>query len=276
MITYYNFTDAIKDQLTLLMGTSNRVAPNFWQSRDVSGNPQAVTHEILNQSFRVDMISRDLNIYRSQIQPNLPWADRHFEMERASGEPKNPGTTWKEWPWGSSADTFRDENGQFDHSYAERFWPRWAGITEGGLTPDSIREEAGHQGIRFRYGDLEDVVKLLLRDPMTRQAVIPIFFPEDTGAVDGQRIPCTLFYHLIQRNNGFHMVYSIRSCDGLRHFQDDIYLAVRLMMWVLERLQQIDPLWKRVHPQSFTMHITSFHCFVGDILQLKKKINSLP
>lgn len=61
------------------------------------------------------------------------------------------------------------------------------------------------------------------------------------------------------------MVYDIRSCDIVRHFQDDIYLAVRLMLWVLDRLRERNAIWKKVHPGMFTMHVHSLHMFKNDM-----------
>lgn len=273
-----DFNRAITELTSSLLREGSVLQPNFWQSRDVSNSPQAATIELLNQSLSVSLRGKGLalGLYRKEIKPNLPWADRHFELERSSGEPLNPGTTWAEWPWGSSANTFRTEQGQFDHSYAERFWPKYAGLTEGGRLPDrwGEKEVHPHRGPRFSYGDLGDVVNLLAKDPLTRQAVLPVFFPEDTGAIEGQRVPCTLFYHFIQREGEFHVIYSIRSCDALRHFRDDVYLTIRLMLWVLERLQHSSPSWVKVRPGSFTMHITSFHCFVGDRMALEKQLKA--
>jgi thymidylate synthase len=91
------------------------------------------------------------------------------------------------------------------------------------------------QGIRYEYGDLDDVVNLLYEHPFTRQATFPIFFPEDTGAVHGGRIPCTLHYHFLRRGDSLHLWYAIRSCDAVRHFRDDVYMATRLCQWVTER-----------------------------------------
>jgi thymidylate synthase len=79
------------------------------------------------------------------------------------------------------------------------------------------------------------VIDLLRDRPTTRQAFIPIWFPEDTGAHHGERVPCTLGYHLMARDGRLKIVYYMRSCDFLRHFRDDVYMAGRLCQWVCER-----------------------------------------
>ena len=58
------------------------------------------------------------------------------------------------------------------------------------------------------------------------------------------------------------MTYYIRSCDYIRHFRDDVYMACRKLMWLLDNLKQRDPKkWSDVTPGYFVMHITSLHCF---------------
>lgn len=236
-----------------------------WQSVKA---PQPMP-EILNYSFTLDLPSTlKTEHYQEAFRPNLPWADNHFVKERISGEPINPGTTWRQWPYARSADTHRREgevDPQFDHSYAERYWPKHAGLTPDGRVPVAF-EAPKRQGIRFAYGDLGDLVNLLIKDPLTRQAYLPVWFPEDLGAaVESKRVPCTLGYHFIRREDRLHCIYPMRSCDFVRHFRDDVYLTVRLLLWILSVLQFRDrPSWGAVTPGTFTMHITSLHMFESD------------
>jgi thymidylate synthase len=246
-----------------------------WQSTKA---PQAMP-EVFKYSFTLDLAGEmDLKVYAEAFRPNLPWADDHFREERASGCPINPGRTWRTWPFARSADTHRREGAedpQFDHSYAERYWPRFAGLTKGGTfgpeegTPDKLQPR---QGVRFRYGDLADLVEVLGKDPLTRQAYLPVWFPEDLGAaVEGKRVPCTLGYHFIMRNGLFHCIYPMRSCDFIRHFRDDVYLTVRLQLWVLSMLRfRFPEAWAKVNVGTFTMHITSLHLFEQDRENLRK------
>lgn len=254
-----------------------------WQGVRVIDKPEMATYETLHYSFLVPMSAGfDLQSYRDEIKPNLPWADNHFELERVSGEPINPGTTWKEWPYGLNAQKFLEDFGhgpQYNHSYAERYWPKYAGLTEGGRIDQTIGakfiKDASLQrrGIRYDYGDLLDVCKLLAEDPLTRQAYLPIFFPEDTGG-GAKRAPCTLGYQFIMRRNKLDVVYWIRSCDFVRHFRDDIYLTIRLALWVIEQARALsseygtEELWKQVQPGDYLMHITSLHLFKNDYVSI--------
>jgi hypothetical protein len=255
-----------------------------WQSTQA---PQPMV-EILNKSVTFDLRGfEDLDIFREGVQPNLPWADNHFEQERVSGEPINPGETWKQWPFARSAAAhLRDgENiAQYDHSYAERYWPKFAGTTPDGRLPEikATSYEAKERqlmsdlcfvppvGIRFPVGDLDDLIQVLCEDPLTRQAYLPIFFPEDIAAARmSKRVPCTLGYHFICRQNALHVVYPMRSCDFVRHFRDDVYLTIRLLLWVLDRLKTEDPeTWDNVYPGTLRMHMTSLHMFMQDRVNL--------
>ena len=207
--------------------------------------------EVLGISFRCP-IEHNTSDWVEACRPNLPWADEHFE-ERVSGVPSNPGESYKNWPFYPKNE--RDEKirpqQKFTHTYQERIWPKKAGDYED--TPwRPIR------GIRYEYGDLIDVVALLQREPHTRQAFLPIWFPEDTGAVHGGRVPCTLGYLFMLRHQHLHCTYYIRSCDYFRHFRDDVYLAGRLVQWIAESLD------KDIRPGLLDMHIGSLHCWLNE------------
>lgn len=253
---YTSFTHAKRDIKEAFKHDAEIIHTEKWQGMDISKMPEARTHELLNYAFGVELSTEDLEFYREDIKPNLPWADNHFE-ERVCGEPLNPGEQWKHWPWGNSANNFRDLEGKFNHNYMERYWPKHAGQEP----PDLWMNE----GIRFNYGDLNDLIKLLRNEPHTRQAYLPIFFPEDTGAVHGERVPCSLGYHFIKRDGLLHINYYLRSCEVYRHFRDDCYLTVRLLLWVLDELRKLDPSWSDVKPGTYSMYMTSFHCFVNDM-----------
>lgn len=260
-------TDDFETALSNLAGSMRsapRVDNDRWQGVDVSRDPSARMYELRDVVVGAPLGGmEDLDHWRDDVRPNLPWADDHF-LERVGGEPLNPGVQWANWPWGESAARFRDKDEQFNHSYMERLWPRHARMTPGGRI-DGTESLEPRMGIAWSYGDLDSLVDLLARDPHTRQAWIPLFFPEDTGWGDGGRKPCTLGYQFIMRDDRLSMFYPLRSCDLVRHLRDDVYLAVRLLLWVLGRLRERDPeRWTRVVPGDYSMWITSLHCFEND------------
>lgn len=258
---YSSFTDARKGIERWLVYNGREVKQTHWQSVDVSKRPEMVAIEVMNLSLTVELPNGDLEHYREDIKPNLPWADDHFR-ERLNG-PTNPGKEWKNWPWATSAHNFLDTNGQFTHTYQERYWPRYPEKQSGVV----------RMGIRYEYGDLADVINHLRDDPLSRQAYFPIWFPEDTGVRHQGRVPCSLGYHFLMRNNRLNIVYYLRSCDLIRHWADDMYLTVRLLLVVLDALRSQDKWWDHVVPGEFTCHTTSLHIFKNDYIKLKEKFS---
>lgn len=287
MPVHFAYFDAAIDCIEYdLKRYGNLVDPGHWQGVPTEGKPDLMTQELIDVKFAVPC-PNNLDQLNADIGPNQPWADLEFE-ERVGGEPHNPHHSLEHWPWwhGQAEQTLTYSRhhapGQFTHTYSERFWPKQAngGLNMGDGVPFDGYSSWNNRGVRYEYGDLNDVVDLLLREPTTRQAHLPIFHPEDTGAVHGGRIPCTLGYQFLMRNNKLHMWYFIRSCDFVRHFRDDLYLACRLLLWVVEELQRRDQppgyqdhheftdpplsLWDEVTPGTLTFVCCSLHYHRGD------------
>lgn len=271
---YRTFTAARAALRAAMLTRAIDVHPKTWQGIEVAHRPEMRSQELLMESVTIDLGGNtDIDYWRHDIKPNLPWADDHFE-ERVCGYPINPGVEWENWPWATSADKHRDELGEFNHNYMERLWPRYAGRSpdatktaeeyrdrlEQWLTPEPLPPR---WGIRGEYGDLKRLVEKLAHDPHSRQIVIPLYFPEDTGA--SGRMPCTLLYQFIRRDDRLHMYYPLRSCDFIRHWADDCYMAVRLLLWVLDKCVHYNEAdWRNVTPGIYHMHMTSLHVFEND------------
>lgn len=218
------------------------VETNMWQGRaDV---PPFL--EILNLNAIAPMVD-SLDALQELTEAVQPWAATHFE-ERVCGKPLNPPPSHNQWL--KRTDEYLSSE-KFSHSYPERLWPK-------SLIPD---------GIRFKTADLYDAAELLKKDPTTRQCYVPMYFPEDlTAANQGERVPCTLGWHFIIRNNKMHCLYPMRSCDALRHFHNDIYFANRLALWIAEQ-SDLD-----VQMGNISFSCTSFHCFENDMYMLKQSV----
>jgi len=233
---------------------------------------------IRNASLQIP-IPKDIHPLMESTKPDMPWAESHFQ-ERISGKPSNPGESYKIWPYAQFQETNdlfkKTQTQQFDHSYMERFWPKYAGIYQ-----DEFRdrippkgqfwydEEDINKGIRFDYGDYEDVITQLAENQLTRQAYLPIFFPEDTGAKNNMRVPCTLGYLFEIWDGKLDMTYYIRSCDAFRHFRNDIYMAGRLIQYTCQQLL-INGV-KDIEPGSLNMQIANLHIFENDLYPFKQK-----
>jgi thymidylate synthase len=139
---------------------------------------------------------------------------------------RNPGEAWKIYVkfWG---EYIRD--GKFAYTYVER-----------------IQEQ------------LDYVVHELTVRPNSRQAVITIYDRHQDlmnwGGKD--RVPCSLSYHFMLRNDKLSLIYSQRSCDFKKFFQADMYFALSLLNATAERLG--------VGVGSFTHVVNSLHMFKKD------------
>jgi hypothetical protein len=244
MRSYGDSFDDVCEQIIADLSMALDVHVGEWQA--IKGNiPQAETIEIEDVSFDISL-PLEVHEWQEIIKPNMPWAEEHFQ-ERVSGIPHNPPPSHVRWPFAQKSNEEHMNGEKFSHTYPERFWPKWAS--------DDAFSVMG--GIRYPYGDLNDVVRLLKERPGTRQAYLPVWFPEDTGAVADQRVPCTLGYHFLIRNGKLKIVYYIRSCDFYRHFRDDAYMAGRLGQWVSDQLHE-------VVPGKLVMHISSMHIFSAE------------
>lgn len=254
-----------------------------WQSLDVSDKPMGITHELENVVFTCPIPETKADVV-IEVEPNIPWAEEHF-LERVSGEPLNPPPSAKNWPFAQAGHKDHVVDEKFSHTYPERMWPKDVDTFQFPNSPKEyfhyeVREGAPVQingGVRFALGDLADVVRQLARSPMTRQAYLPIWFPEDTGAVHGERVPCSLGYHFRIRQERLHVTYFIRSCDFLRHFPDDVYMAMRLGQWVRNELaggkvladHRLEPYCAEMG--DLTMHMISLHVFGGDMHKMRRE-----
>lgn len=234
----------IKNLRQKLLDEGQVIKTQSWQGKE---NPPEFL-ELLHVNVMIPM-EQTIGSMQQQAQPMLPWADIHFE-ERVGGLPLNPPPSHTMWLRGNEAYMSGEK---FSHSYPERFWPK------------SIHSEIG---IRFNIGDLGDLIRLLIKEPETRQAYLPIYFPEDIyAATIGERIPCTLGYHFIVRNNKLDVFYPMRSCDVIRHMHNDLYLTNRLALFVKEQAHL-----HNIELGSIHFVATSLHCFTSDRIAIEQAI----
>lgn len=264
-----SFGELMDDLRARFLRVAKVVDVGEWHSQPVD-NPLLVSRELQDTIivFQIPNLPSELE---AVVKPNLPWAEDHFQ-ERVSGRPLNPPPSNEYWPYAQAGNASHKSQGDgFSHTYPERFWPKHAGEGMRFLAGDpdwyemvTMREDlyGPNRGIRFALGDLQDVVTQLFDNNETRQAYLPVWFPEDTGAVHGERVPCSLGYHFMIRNGKLSCNYYIRSCDFVRHFRDDFYMAARLMQWVVDHIPE-------VRVGELKMYISSFHIFEGDLGKLK-------
>jgi thymidylate synthase len=256
-----NTYDANRHCAMVALLSAPEVNVGEWHSQKVD-HPLLVTKELLDVAIEFTPCDT-VSALQHQIKPNLPWAEEHFE-ERVGRVPLNPPPSHKIWPWAHKQhQTIEGE--KFSHTYPERYWPKHAGHWL--HTCEDEEWEDGRVGIRFEYGDLDDVVAMLRRNGNTRQAYLPVWFPEDTGAVHGERVPCSLGYHFLVREGKLSVRYYLRSCDFVRHFDDDMYLTSRLLLWVRQQLPG-------VMVGKVIAYISSLHIMKGDEAKLRQELEN--
>lgn len=245
-----------------------------WQGQSTYKDMNMIIHRNMDINLN---IPDDINDLVDMCRPDVVWAEAHFQ-ERIGGKPLNPGESYKVWPYANfDKNTEFQKDEKFDHSYMERFWPKFSNNCH--LNPLTLTEDPNYpgykprRGIRFHLGDYSDVVNQLKENPLTRQAYLPIFFPEDTGAKDNMRVPCTLGYLFEIFDNKLDITYYIRSCDAYRHLRNDIYMACRLVQHT-KGLLFLEGM-KDIRVGSLYMKIANLHIFENDKYALNKKENNV-
>lgn len=268
MLSQYEWNDL--PLMTRELLNADPIHRGEWQAMDVSMSKMHATYELTDVTLLLPEIPATQGELAVLIQPDLPWAEEHFG-ERVSGVAYNPAPSHVRWPYAVRGNADHLPDGfRFDHTYPERFWPVMAAVGE--TRPNGRQVFVPHNGIRYEYGDLGDVVEMLKRNPATRQAYLPVWFPEDTGAGAGKRVPCTLGYHFMTGPDGrLTCRYYIRSCDVYRHLVNDVYLAARLTQWICQQVNEGLEDRINLHPGAVVMHISSLHAFVGDVQRIEKR-----
>ena len=193
--------------------------------------------ELIGVAFKVDKPLLNLDdsikyVFKNDSEKIINYCKQEIK-DRCGGKPLNPGNSYKirldMW------NKFLEKNNKFSYQYAERLWNK---------------------------NQFENVINCLKKDSGTRQAVLSIWNsdkdmkPEKTGG--GNRIPCSLNYQFLIRNNRLHCIYSMRSNSAIEHCPIDLYCTTGLMKYVVERLKKNYPSLK---VGSLTYICGSFHCF---------------
>jgi hypothetical protein len=190
------------------------------QDMDVSGDPGYLTHELINYSYSLTDPRGLIDTDSGMYQYILA---EHEERMRGAGA--NPGTAWyldREY-W----EPFL-HNGKFSYTYSERL---------------------------YRVAEL--AVLHLTEMPTSRQAWIPIWRQDDITKAGKERVPCSLGYHLMIRNDRLYLHYIMRSCDFNKHFKKDVILATMFQEDIAKALER--------EVGTFTHTIFSLHAFAKDL-----------
>lgn len=199
-----------------------------YQDKVVQGDPDFDFMEMRPYTYIVTSASdMDLIVYAERLGLNHEWIVAEFE-ERIQGG-RNPGQAWilRRQDWGE----FVEPDGTFAYTYSKRM------------------------GLR---NQIARVLTELRIHPASRHGIIAIWNPViDIGNIGGiHRVPCSMFYHAMIRNEALDLHYVMRSCDFYLHFPYDQILAIMLRNWMADQLG--------IRPGIFSHFITSFHGFRRD------------
>lgn len=188
------------------------VKPKTYQNKNIEGNEDFVTKEIICQQYCLTSLQDPTWLFF--YSRSREWADAEFQERIDTSDIINPGKAWE-----LRKDLWEQflVNGKFDYTYNERI-----------------------------IHVIKPLIRLLKDDNDTRKAVLPIFNGDmdglDTDWYDGsRRIPCSMYYDFIIRQNGkgekvLHICYHQRSSDFVTHFGNDVYLAWRLREYVAKEV----------------------------------------
>lgn len=188
------------------------VKPKTYQNKNIEGNEDFVTKEIICQQYCLTSLQDPTWLFF--YSRSREWADAEFQERIDTSDIINPGKAWE-----LRKDLWEQflVNGKFDYTYNERI-----------------------------IHVIKPLIRLLKDDNDTRKSVLPIFNGDmdglDTDWYDGnRRIPCSMYYDFLIRQNGkgekvLHICYHQRSSDFVTHFGNDVYLAWRLMEYVAKEV----------------------------------------
>jgi len=157
----------------------------------------------------------------------LNFSKKEFE-ERISDKHINPGESYKYT--GDYWKKFFNINGKHDYTYNERIRPQ-----------------------------IELLKVELLRDNGTRRAYLSVWSAiEDlNNSLREVRVPCTLGYQFLIRNNKLEIIYLMRSSDVMELLDVDIFMVLKLKEHIANELN--------IEPGNAHFHIGSLHGYAKDM-----------
>jgi len=253
MRIYTNPVEAAMETERDLFEMGIQVQVQTMQDKDVRDDPDYQTLEIRGYGFKIVDWEFDLatlkammkNFFPEKYDDALTYVVSEFQ-ERVNGTPLNPGQSYK-----CRQDLWSEfmHNGKFAYTYSERM-----------------------------TGQVEHVLDQLQHNPESRQGIITIHSNICPGPYNAQggvndvlrsqdirncggvsRIPCSMYYQIMIRENKLDLIYTMRSCDLLVHFPIDMSLALCLLDYYADRLG--------VGYGTFTYFTGSLHAYKKDLRQ---------
>lgn len=236
MRIYKTIKDALDETFRDLKVRGSTVVCKSYQDKKLEGEDRNVK-ELMGVAFKIDKPNLNLReciefVFKEDTDRIIKYCEQEIK-DRCSGQPLNPGNSYKirKDMWSQ----FLEGNKKFSYQYAERLW-----------TNDQFK----------------NVINCLKNDEGTRQAVLSVWNPDKDMRSEklggGNRIPCSLNYQFMIRNNRLHCIYSMRSNSAIEHCPIDLYCATGLMKYVVKELKST---YKNLRLGSLTYVCGSLHAF---------------
>lgn len=216
------------------------VPVKHYQNKELTGENQN-TKELIGVNFVISkpsMRKKDMLqfLFKDEADNIEKYCEQEF-LDRINREGLNPGNSYKIRLdlWQSLMS--KKDGEKFDYTYSER--------------------------INY-HNQLDNAISALKDDEHSRRAMIMIFKPEDTDESTGftTRIPCSISYQFLIRNNKLMVIYYIRSNDYFKHFAIDIWLANAIQEYIVEQLK---PTYPNLKVGSLNYYCGSFHAYNEDL-----------
>jgi thymidylate synthase len=168
------------------------------------------------------------------------WVDEEFLERIHSSGTINPGIAWhlrpEVWEPIFSKDAKSRGDRRFDYTYNERF---------------------------FEGNQLMRLINALQEDINSRRCVLQVYqWDKDIRGLEKlERVPCSVDYSWLYRDNQLNIFYHMRSCDFYEHFINDMNLAGKLNWWVASQVG--------VKAGSLIVYINSLHAYKKDLDERK-------
>jgi len=190
------------------------------------------------------------------LTPVQPWADAEWAERRAGieGNPVNPGRAYRrrtDLDWSDYLEIddvpFSTHPSRIAHMDVEAMHAHTSKVAFSYAYSERFS----------RFQQVRNVIARLKTDPASRQLVVGMWSMNDSTRLGQRRVPCSLMWHFLYRGGALHMTYFMRSCDFAAHFQNDVFLSLRLQEYVAEQTGL-----KRGH---FAQFMSSLHVYRKDV-----------
>lgn len=233
MRIYLNVMEMVKEVERDLFEMGTRYQTETVQDQKTAGDDGYKTIELFGYTYILQTSKLSIN----------DWG-KFFKFANYSGE-------WQAWIIAETEERLSpslDRNPGESWIMAKKFWEQF------------IRDGKFSYTYGERWGEqLSYIIHELEQRPNSRQAIMTMYDRhQDMMNWGGRdRVPCSLTYQFIIRNEALNLIYNQRSCDFVKFFPADIYFTCQLLYYVADHL-------KLKYGQLFHF-LGSLHAFARDL-----------